>query len=187
MPYLILFITYGTVLIEWLTTQRGVVLIPYGIVNPLLAFIPRALYYSTLKGQVTRRWLSTLELLIVFMLLINAPASLWWHEMGFQYDRFLHFGAAFLAVPILVLLIGGFRRSLSAALRPTLILMFIALFAWEGFQYTSDILFGTQLFHDSVQSIQRDFTEDIIFGALGIITALPLIRHLVARTTDYIA
>ena len=51
-------------------------------------------------------------------------------------------------------------------------LVFIGLFAWEGFQFSADQILVTKMFADGSQPIIVDFWEDILFGFIGSVIGL---------------
>lgn len=179
MVFVVIAISAAAALIEFFTKQRAAVYLPYGIINPLLFLLPRILYMKNkrLRNRVAANWVRTIEFLVGVVIILNAFGSLWWHSLGFQYDRFLHFSSAFLALPaaVLVLLAFGFNKK-----KPTLIFSFIiivfGLFMFEGLQYLIDAAFGMNLFSDANQSIKVDFWEDIFFGVAGASLALYFIE-----------
>lgn len=157
--------------------------VAYGFINPIIFFLPRAAYcfVEAVRKRVSPKWLWNIERLGVGVLLLNIPGSIYLHGLGIQYDRFLHFGAAFLFFFITMLaltLVQRFRRmTKKKRLGVTFLVTFVGLFAWEGIQFTSDRLFGTHLFFDAVQPIALDVSEDIIFGLVGILVATLLLRY----------
>ena len=167
-------IAFLTSIIELLGEGRGVVVIPYATVVPLLLILPR-LIYTVKKASLSAQWLSRMERLSFFAMLLNAPGSLYFHEAGFGYDRFLHFAVGIIAPQMFLLLALPFLStpiSKSKALTVLAFFSFISLFLWEGFQFSIDQLFGTHLFFDVHQVIQVDFWEDIIFGGIGVALSL---------------
>ena len=179
-------IAFLTSIIELLGEGRGVVVIPYATVVPLLLILPR-LIYTVKKASLSAQWLSRMERLSFFAMLLNAPGSLYFHEAGFGYDRFLHFAVGIIAPQMFLLLALPFLStpiSKSKALTVLAFFSFISLFLWEGFQFSIDQLFGTHLFFDVHQVIQADFWEDIVFGMVGVIVAL-IYAH--RRTKDWLA
>lgn len=148
--------------------------VSYGLVVPVLAFVPSAIHRQT--PRLSPRWRTMMEWLAFALLAITAPATVKLHAMGFQYDRFLHFAAAFLSLFVAVGILTAYRpefvRRGSRLVGAAALFMVAALFVWEGHQYTADRIFGTRLFYDSQQSMKRDFWEDIGFGMLGIIGGL---------------
>ncbi|MDA1038500.1 MAG: hypothetical protein O2877_02305 [bacterium] len=169
---MILFITIAicfiTVIIEFFLKGKLVIIIPYGIVIPLLVLLPRFFFYPRFKNIVSATWLKHLEIILLFVVLINAPASLWFHDLGFQYDRFLHFFAAFLATLFIIRFFSPLFETRSTWYLLGILTVLVSLtFVWEGLQWSIDMFFNTYLFHDSKQIITIDFWEDISFGSLG--------------------
>ncbi len=184
-------LSWATVIASFWLNPKAVIWIPYGIVNPLLFSMPRILRATipAVRARVGEEWLRTVEILAALIILVNAPGSLILHDLGIQYDRFLHFICGVLILLIVVPLVSairGFGASVSVTLWISVTLVFVGLFGFEAFQYSSDRVFGTLLFHDQVQSIERDVMEDIIFGTLGLaLTVAALarskrLRHLFA-------
>ncbi len=166
-------ISVSAALYEFFTTERLVVMIPYGFIVPILLILPRLFYKfnSQLKNQVTKDWLKYVELICFFIVALNAPGSLWLHKMGFQYDRFLHFFIAFFSLMILFLFLLPYRGDLKGKNNIIIITVFVLgvfVFLWEYLQYFIDESFGTKLFFDVNQTEKMDFIEDVIFGFLGL-------------------
>ncbi len=171
--------SFTAAIIELLSDKRMVVFLPYTLIVPILILIPRfiALTYKYLNKNIDRRLIEAMDLIALGMVTISVPASLWWHKMGFQYDRFLHFAIAAMALPLAIILMASFGwekkvKSRKGFLALTTILAAAGLFIFEGYQYSVDQIFGTSLFYDSKQHISVDFSEDIIFGVLGILFSL---------------
>ena len=178
-------ISIVTVLIELFTKNRGIVFASYGIVMPILIFLPRFLYKfdTKIKKVVRIEWVKKIEYFSFFIILLNAPASLILHDLSFGYDRFLHFAAAFFALIIFFLLwlpvmkINGEEIKKRNLLLYLFAILFIALFIWEILQYNIDQVFGTKLFFDAKQEIKVDFLEDILFGTSGLLVALFYVNY----------
>lgn len=178
------FITLLTAAFELFNGHRGVVIIPYAMIVPLVLITPRALHARVFSAVTTQRWLRRMETIQLLILMLNAPASLWFHSWGFQYDRFLHFWVGVLCVPWAYLLFGALRRRwfpryefrFARFALVVSIIGIVGVFAWELYQHTVDMLFGTRLFYDSKQPIEVDFWEDVIFGLMGMLGGLYLVR-----------
>lgn len=170
----------AAVLIELFTKGRGIVLVSYAFIIPLLILLPRILYRfdAKIKKTVKAEWPRKIEYFGFFIILSNIPASLILHDLGFQYDRFLHFAAAFFALIIFLLLwlpvmkINGEEIKKSSLLLYLFFILFIGLFLWELLQYNIDQLFSTKLFFDAGQEIKVDVFEDIFFGTCGLFAAI---------------
>lgn len=150
-------------------------IICYGIIIPLAVSMPKIAVrlYPRLKAAAPFNWLGQVELMLFVVIILNAPASLFLHDMGFQYDRFLHFMMGFVWMPLLLALafplikLSGHQFSKRSLAAMVFAIVFVCLFLWEGLQFSIDRIFGTKLFFDTTQPIQLDFTEDIIFGFAG--------------------
>lgn len=174
--FIALIICFGAATFEFLSEGSLAVLIPYGLINPILILTPRFLIKRLLekKGVTGTGWLVRAEALLLLVILFNALGSLFFHALGFQYDRFLHFMMGFVCVPSAVIYFSVFFRiagrhasSKNKLLFVTFTSVFVALFAFEGLQFSLDTVFGSNLFSDAVQPIFIDFWEDIFFGFTG--------------------
>lgn len=178
-------VLFIAVLIEFFTKSRNVVLISYGFVIPLFILLPRIFYRfdAKIRKTVKIEWARKIEYFAFFIVIFNAPGGLILHSLGIQYDRFLHFAAAFLSLIIFSLLwlpvmrIKGKEIKKRKFLLYIFAVLFIGLFLWEALQYNIDQLFGTKLFFDVKQEIRIDFLEDILFGTCGLFVALFYLNH----------
>lgn len=172
-----------TAVYELLTQQRGIVWVSYGIVNPILLLLPRIIYYrgQNIKERVAGNWVKRIELFGALIILLNAPGSLFLHDMGIQYDRFLHFMMGMFGIFITYMIIYTFYKKPEANKKQILIWsgvsILLGLFLFEWWQFTADRLFGSQLFFDTEQNIKTDFWEDIVFGMAGLISGLFLVKN----------
>lgn len=169
---LALIVSWLTAVIELLTVEspRMIVYLPYGLIVPLLILLPRIVYKfnSKINSRFSTKLVTEIELLLLGIIVASAPGSLWLHDMGIQYDRFLHFAVSFMSLPILILIFAAFGiEKRKKNLLITIPLLFLGLFAFEVYQYSVDVIFGTQLFYDAAQNIKIDVVEDIIFGIAG--------------------
>lgn len=175
-----LVVSIATVLIEFFTRGRGIIIVSYGFVIPLMVLLPRFFYNfdAKIKKTVRSEWMRKIECFSFFIIVSNAPGGLILHELGFQYDRFLHFAVAFFSFIIFLLLwlpvmkINGEEVKKRNLLLYLFVILFIGLFLWEILQYNIDQLFGTKLFFDAKQEIEIDFLEDIFFGTCGLLVAV---------------
>lgn len=175
-----LIVCSATALIELIIKSRGVVFIPYGIVIPLFLLLPRFFYKfdKKVKQKVDKRWIRKIDFFSFFIVLVNAPGSLILHELNFQYDRFLHFSAAFFGLIVFFLLwLPVLKEAKKSILIQIFLISLFGLFLWEGIQYSIDQLVGSKLFFDPSQNIIVDFSEDIIFGITGLLLALLYINY----------
>ncbi|MFH1839397.1 MAG: hypothetical protein ABH820_03920, partial [Patescibacteria group bacterium] len=165
-----------TAIIAVFVNPKLVILIPYGVVVPLLVLLPRFVYSqsSKMREHVNKNWVTNMEMVCVFIILLNAPGSLWLHDTGIQYDRVIHYGAGFFVFFLLLMFYVSLKNiengKKEKILLAILVVSFVGLFAWEGFQWFLDQNFGTKVFFDLKQSIELDVTEDILYGTLGLFT-----------------
>jgi len=180
-----LFTSVTTVLIEFFTRGRGIILVSYGLIVILLILLPRFFYYfdENIKKTVRTEWVKKIEYFSFFIVISNAPASLILHDLGFEYDRFLHFAVAFFSLIIFLLLwlpvmkINGEEIKKRKLLICLFVTLFSSLFLWEILQYSIDQIFGTKLFFDAEQKIEVDVFEDILFGTCGLIAAIIYVNY----------
>ena len=173
-------LSFATAVFQFLWQDGLSVIVSYGVVVPFLVLIPRFVLKLSpkFKSAVGKDWLKKVEPIVFFIILVNAPASLFIHDMAVQYDRFLHFAVgSFLPVLFFAGIVPMFRLknlNINRFVMFLLVLMitFSGLFMFEGLQFTIDNIFGTQLFHDTTQSKEVDFWEDIFFGSTGVIIGL---------------
>ena len=174
---LALAISWSAAIIELLTTERMMICVSYGIIVPILIFVPRIIYkfHKGIRSRFNIKLVTSIECLILLQIILNAPASLWWHSMGFQYDRLLHFAVSMINVPLGILIISAFvMGSSKKILGITVGMAIMGLMLFEGYQYSVDMVFGTQLFHDATQNIRIDVMEDIVLGILGVVAGVYL-------------
>ena len=170
-------LVWGAGLIELFTPARMSVLVPYVFIFPILILVPRLILVidKKFKEVVSSEWLKQVEVFIFLILAFNVPGSLVFHDLGFQYDRFLHFVVAFLALLTFSLLwlpvmkVNKEKIEKKKILIILFLVLFFSLFLWEMAQFSIDYFFNTKLFFDSQQSMILDFSEDILFGILGLI------------------
>jgi len=184
-------ISYLTVLVEFFNSERLSIIIPYALIIPFFITLPRIIYILRARknGRGSFMLLSNIERALFVVVLLNAPASLFFHNMGFQYDRFLHlimgvvYGYAFIFT--LSMLIKYPENLMSGGSFSFLVFIGIAmLFLWEGGQFSIDTMTGTHLFSDKEQNIIQDFWEDIVFGFIGGMAVLFYLKNKWGKILD---
>lgn len=184
MPILAILLCWFAAILGYIKADPAV-WVAYGFLNPVLFLLPRITYelLPSVRKRLTAEWLKNIERVGLGVLLVNIPGSIYLHDLGIQYDRFLHFSAAFLVFFGAFLLLSPVFTKLpeksekNKALAISSVATFIGLFGMELIQWSSDQLFGTRLFFDVTQRIQQDVTEDILFGFAGLLLALLIFRH----------
>jgi len=159
----------GALYVLWIRNEIPGAL-TYGVVVPGALLIPLA--FARAAGTSVVRWLTNVYWITTAMVALNLLGTLWLHAHPFQYDRILHFSIAFLSLVIASHVSSLFGYSSKTAF----VIVFAGLFLFEFYQWGSDQLIGTQLFTDSRQAIVRDTFEDIVFGFLGLLAAIPIAR-----------
>jgi len=166
--------------------RMTIVVNSYGFVVPVLVLLPHiaCTVSDKVATYISKEWLRRFDWYAFFIIAINIPGSIYFHDLGIQYDRFIHFGSVFfgtLLVLIFYLLIQiqiRKRHTLkSYTLLFSLVFVFAGLFLWEAYQYTIDAVFGSKIFYDASQSIVLDVKEDILFGLAGLILAIAYINY----------
>jgi hypothetical protein len=175
-----LIVSFATAVIEFFLKDKAIVIISYGIIIPLVLLLPRIFYYSDsrIRNIVNLEWIRKTDFFAFFIVAFNAPGSLILHDLNFQYDRFLHFSAAFFSLIVFFLLwlpVSKMRKkeiNKKKYLAFVFIALFFALFLWEGLQYSIDQIFGTKLFYDPSQPKFVDSSEDVFFGFWGLVAGV---------------
>lgn len=150
----------------------------YGFVNPLLILFPRIIYYrwSWIRERTTVALIKRIEFLGALIIIVSVPGSLFFHDLGVQYDRFIHFSTGILLVFMASVIASAFYENHSDNKKHILkwsgIAVFIGFFLFELFQSYMDMIFGTHLFFDLKQDIVIDVTEDILFATFGLVLGL---------------
>jgi hypothetical protein len=191
MIILSLIVSIATAVIEFFLKNKGVVIIPYGIIIPLALLLPRFFYYidPKIKNVVSFNWVRKIDFFAFFIVAFNAPGSLILHDLNFQYDRLLHFAAAFFSIIVFFLLWLPVKKIKGKEIRKrkylifVFVVLFFALFLWESVQYTIDQIFGTKLFYDPSQSKIVDSSEDVFFGFWGLIAGTLYLNRSFGRMT----
>lgn len=173
-----LFISIITAAIGFFVQHKGIIWASYGIAIPIALLLTRFFYYfdSKVKNTVNFKWVRKLDFFAFFIVLFNVPGSLILHDLNFQYDRPLHFSAAFFSMIVFFMLWLPVVKIKNKEIRKKkfivfiFVVMFFALLAWESLQYVIDQIFGTELFFDPSQTKIIDSSEDVFFGFLGLIT-----------------
>lgn len=179
MVVLTLFICFAVAFVDfWIEGRLTIVSRSYGFIVPIFILLPHvARFFSgSLKKYLNTQWLRLFDWYAFFIIAINIPGSIYFHKIGVQYDRFIHFGSALFAFLVFLLFLITFqvrirkkRAKRGALLLFSFVVLFLSLFLWEGYQYTVDGVFGSKLFYDVAQDISVDVWEDILFGLVGLI------------------
>ena len=89
-----------------------------------------------------------LRVIIALSLLLNSFGTLGLYQLyryGFEYDKFAHFLVSMLLAFILSEIICEWKKlPKSQVIIPVIIIVFAAGIAWEGIEFSSDLLFETQ-------------------------------------------
>ena len=187
MIIIIILVSVSTAVVEFFVEGAlTVVFYSYAFIVPMIVLVPHVLYAASrrFRERISGDWLLWIDRLAFGVIIINIPGSIYFHDVGIQYDRFIHFGSAFGAFLIYMFLFIAFRHlfanrsiNIGRILGISFFVLFVGLFIWEGFQFRLDQLLGTRLFFDAAQSIEVDFWEDILFGFLGLVAALFYASH----------
>jgi len=182
---LAILVSFLAALIEFFGRGFLHVILPYAVVNPILVLLSNFIFSKI--ENLKKSWFIAFNKIIFFIILLNIPGSLFLHDIPFQYDRFLHFVIGFLVfqLAVLVLLI-FFSSSKIKVILFSILITFIGLFAFEGFQYLNDVIFGTHLFFDTKQNIVLDFWEDITLGSIGLILSAIYIKSKYSKIVQFL-
>jgi hypothetical protein len=144
-----------------------------------------------LLGTVKRPWRDYVQRIGLYIVLLNAIGTGYFHTNApqYQYDRLLHFAASFWSVPLIILfamVISGRLPKARTTILYACIAIFFGIFLWEGWQYFSDHVFRSRSFYDARQAINRDFIEDVVFGIFGIFASIPYVRKRMPMFRSYL-
>jgi len=111
-----------------------------------------------------------------WIIFFNVPGSLLLHNLGIQYDIFLHGAMGFVSFYILWLIWPHvFRNKRFSLWWPILAIAFGGL-AFEGVQLLSDMFFGTHSFFDITQTIEVDFVMDMVMDMVGAVVGIIYVK-----------
>lgn len=139
---------------------KAVIFVPYLFINPWLLLFAGQIIRSSPQRQRG-------EIAAALILLLNAPGSVILHELGIQYDIFLHFSVGLLSFEFIRLFLIQKTKSEKTAAAAAFFLVLIGGIGFEGIQKLSDVLFGTKLFFDVAQPIQVDVLLDVTMNISG--------------------
>ncbi len=100
------------------------------------------------------------------------------YTLGFEYDKLAHF-----IVPLIftVNFAGILNKLRGLTFNQSLIAVSISIFLlgllWEIFEFSSDILFGTETFGIYGKEMFRDTIQDILANALGILAGIFYLKN----------
>ncbi len=144
----------------------------------LFAFISAFLLHSSPKIFYKLNQIDSekLQLTVASALLLNGIGSLGLFKLyvvGFEYDKLVHF-----IVPLIftVNFAGIFNKWHGLVFGRSLIMAAVAIFLlglfWEIFEFSSDVLFGTETFGIYGKEALRDTIQDISANVLGILAGI---------------
>jgi len=163
-----------------LYTEDLTLFIPYLFLHPtLLWFVGSLRLFNPINRITTPDWSHALQTWMAWAIMFNIFESVFFAEMGFQYDIFLHFGVSFFLTLVTFLLYPVIRYLITEkvlrryhSVRAVILIMIIGGIGFEALEAASDTLFQTKLFWDASQSIQVDVAVDLFMDGLGIAVAL---------------
>jgi hypothetical protein len=103
-----------------------------------------------------------LKLPLALVLMFNASGDLGLYELykyGFEYDKVIHFMSPFIAMIVLIPIVGVPRAFL---------IVIAGALAWESFEFLADKFIKTHLFGVYRHQIFRDTITDVVMNLLGI-------------------
>jgi hypothetical protein len=163
----------------------------YAVLWPFGILLFPWLIYRHFRKRLKSAWIRHAEAIVFLVLLLNAPGALYFHTFApeIQFDRFQHFTGGFLTLSFLVLWVLAITNS-AARTRSLLIILILSAVilqvAWEGFQFSSDRVIGSEMFYDGKQDIARDVAEDIGLGVIGVLLAIPYAYHVLRTPQRYL-
>jgi len=180
MIILSLLISISAGLFGWVFKGQAEIFSIYAIVVPFFLFLPRFFYLDKqVRKVVSTVWIKELDYYAAFIVLLNAPGTLYLYEIDIQYDRLVHLVGAFLAFIVFTMLwLPTVKRlNFKKLLAFSFFMCIFGLFLWEGVEYITDGFFNTKAFFDIGQDIVTDTTEDIFFGFFGLAFAFIYLSH----------
>lgn len=140
----------------------------------ILILLPVVIFRTNnTKKKDARR---NLQIKIAIALIFNAFGALGLfklYEVGFEYDKFVHFLVAFILsgeVCHFFRVWYGWNRKKAMAISAAIIL--ISGIGWEPVEFLLDIIFGTQTFGLFGKEVLRDTLADIFCSFLGVFLGL---------------
>ncbi len=114
---------------------------------------------------------SRLRAPMAIILFLNASGDLGFYELykyGFEYDKVIHLFTPMLATVALARYFG---------IHKAVLVVVVASFGWELFEYLSDALIKTHLFGVFRQHIWLDTTLDLVMNGIGVILGSWIFYH----------
>jgi len=91
------------------------------------------------------------------------------YRVGFEYDKLVHFLAPLiLTLASVYFFYWWYKKTFVRAVLIAAVGVFLLGAAWEGIEFYSDKLFGTQLFGVYGQQLSKDTILDLIYNAAGV-------------------
>lgn len=140
------------------------------ILSPFFIYAP----FIRIMADTPRKWKLILRIrsVVTLAILMNVAGQLGLFQLyrfGFEYDKFTHFTVSMLfAYMLCEALTEWVRFDLRRTIVTASLIMFGAGIAWEGIEFSADMLFGTQEWGVYGKDTISDTLRDILFNTLGI-------------------
>lgn len=148
----------------------------FSFISALLLYYSKRIFYKLSQVDSEK-----LQSIIASALILNGFGSLGLfklYTLGFEYDKLAHF-----IVPLIftVNFAGILNKLRGLTFNQSLIAVSISIFLlgllWEIFEFSSDILFGTETFGIYGKEMFRDTIQDILANALGILAGIFYLKN----------
>ncbi|MEK7178164.1 MAG: hypothetical protein AAB721_00695 [Patescibacteria group bacterium] len=143
----------------------------FSFISAFLLYYSKRIFYGLNQNDS-----GNLQSVIASALILNGFGSLGLYKLytvGFEYDKLAHF-----IVPLIFIVnfVGVLNKSRGLTFNQSLIAVSVSIFLfglfWEIFEFSSDILFGTETFGIYGKKIFSDTVQDILANVLGIFSGI---------------
>jgi len=131
------------------------------------------------KDPLKKKARLELQELILLAVVLNGLGALGLYRISspfFAYDKLVHFmNPLILVLGLARFGMNWYERNVGAAVKWASIVVLIAVFGWEVFEWLSDVLLGTQTMGFYGEAVIRDTIVDSIMNILGIVLAVIIV------------
>lgn len=141
------------------------------VFGPALLLAPRYIINDRqLREKFKPETLDLLEIFAIAIFIINSFGAIYAFKNIPNYDSAAHILNSAIACFLLLILFfrkNGKYQDKAIAIVSSFLIIVVSGVLWEGYQKSSDILFGTHMFFDPRQPIRLDAATDIFFNMVG--------------------
>ncbi len=142
-------------------------------VSAFFIVLPLVVYRSTrLRRHCRKNFLYVTEALIAIPLSLNGIGALYFFDVPWEFDSFIHFLNEFLAVLLIFFVLGAAIKQNTIFTRTLLFFLcvggaFLFGIVNEGWEFFSDLVFHTRVWGQLGQDPWYDTAGDVLYDALG--------------------